>query len=135
MMTVWAGLIVSRVLHLADSLVPTGRDADKMLTATVGPRLELAEPLAQAAAMQGIEIPRSDEHLRLFLAARNAAAPVDLTRRGLVVRITDGRLGLTVGRGRVIESRGAGLSVVIAPEPGRYGEAFAVPGIQTLGGA
>lgn len=135
MTTVWAGLIVTRVLRLADSLVPTGKDADAMLAATVGPRLQLAEPLSQAAAMQGIEIPRSDEHLRLFLAARNAAAPVDLSRRGLVVRTADGRLGLVVGRGRVIESRGAGLSVVISPEPGRYGEAFAVPGVQMLGGA
>lgn len=134
-MTIWAGLIVSRVLHLADSLVPTGKDADRLLAATVGPRLELAEPLAQAAAVHGVEIPRGDDHLRLFLAARNAAAPVDLKLRGLVVRIADGRLGLTVGRGRVIESRGTGLSVVLAPEPGRYGEAFAVPGIQTLGGA
>ena len=67
-MTIWAGLIVSRVLRLADSLVPTGREADLMLAATTGPRLELAEPLAQAAAVHGIEIPRSDENLRLFLA-------------------------------------------------------------------
>lgn len=134
-MTIWAGLIVSRVLHLADSLVPTGRDADLMLAASVGPRLQLAEPLAQAASVHGVEIPRTDDHLRLFLAARNAAAPVDLTVRGLVVRTVDGRLGLTAGRGRVIESRGAGLSVVIAPEYGRYGEAFAVPGVQLLGGA
>jgi hypothetical protein len=134
-MAVWAGLIVSRVLRLADSLVPTGRDADKMLIATVGPRLELAEPLAQAVGVHGVEIPRSDENLRLFLAVRNAAAPVDLNARGLVVRLADNRLGLTVGRGRVVESRGAGLSVVIAPEPGRYVEAFAVPGVQLLGGA
>jgi hypothetical protein len=134
-MTIWAGLIVSRVLRLADSLVPTGRDADKMLTATVGPRLELAEPLAQAAGVHGIEIPRSDENLRLFLAVRNAAAPVDLNVRGLVVRLADNRLGLTVGRGRVVESRGSGLSVIIIPEPGRYLEAFAVPGVQLLGGA
>jgi hypothetical protein len=134
-MTIWAGLIVSRVLHMADSLVPTGADADKMIAATVGPRLELAEPLAQAAAVHGVEIPRSDDHLRLFLAARNAATPIDLKVRGLVVRTVDGRLGLTVGRGRVIESRGAGLSVVIAPEYGRYREAFTVPGVQLLGGA
>lgn len=134
-MTVWAGLIVSRVLRLADSLVPTGKDADAMIAGTVGPRLELAEPLAQAAAVHGVEIPRTDDHLRLFLAARNAAAPVDLKLRGLVVRTADGRLGLTVGRGRVIESRGAGLSVIIAPEYGRYREAFAVPGVQLLGGA
>lgn len=134
-MTIWAGLIVSRVLHLADSLVPTGHEADKMLAATVGPRLEVAEPLAQAAAAHGIEIPRSDENLRLFLAVRNTTAKLDLNARGLVVRLADGRLGLAVGRGRVVESRGAGLSVVIAPEPGRYVEAFAVPGVQLLGGA
>ena len=42
---------------------------------------------------------------------------------------------MTVGRGRVVESRGAGLSVIITPEPGRYLEAFAVPGVQLLGGA
>ena len=134
-MSVWAGLIVSRVLRLADSLLPTGADADALLAQAVGPRLELAEPLSQAAAVHGVEIPRSDDHLRLFLAARNAAAPVDLKLRGLIVRTSDGRLGLTVGRGRVIESRGAGLSVVIAPEYGRYREAFAVPGVQLLGGA
>lgn len=126
---------MSRVLRLADSLVPTGREADLMLAATPGPRLELAEPLAQAAAAHGIEIPRSDENLRLFLAVRNAATKIDLNTRGLVVRLADNRLGMTVGRGRVVESRGAGLSVVIAPEPGRYLEAFAVPGVQLLGGA
>jgi hypothetical protein len=134
-MTIWAGLIVSRVLRLADSLVPTGAEADRLLGLTAGPRLELAEPLALAAAVHGIEIPRSDDNLRMFLAARNATAPVDLNVRGLVVRLADGRLGLTVGRGRVIESRGAGLSVIITPEPGRYLEAFAVPGVQLLGGA
>ena len=134
-MSVWAGLIVSRVLRLADSLLPTGADADALLAQAVGPRLELAEPLSQAAAVHGVEIPRSDDHLRLFLAARNAAAPVDLKLRGLIVRTPDGRLGLTVGRGRVIESSGAGLSVVIAPEYGRYHEAFAVPGVQIIGGA
>lgn len=134
-MTIWAGLIVSRVLRLADSLVPTGRDADDMLAATVGPRLELAEPLAMAASANGIEIPRTDENLRLFLAVRNMATPVNLDVRGLVLRLADGRLGLTIGRGRVIESRGAGLSVVVVPEPGRYAEAFGVPGVQTMGGA
>jgi len=134
-MSVWAGLIVSRVLRLADSLLPTGADADALLAQAVGPRLELAEPLSQAAAVHGLEIPRSDDHLRLFLAARNAAAPVDLKLRGLIVRTSDGRLGLTVGRGRVIESIGPGLSVVIAPEYGRYHEAFAVPGVQIIGGA
>lgn len=134
-MTIWAGLIVSRVLRLADSLVQNGRAADDMLRGTIGPRLELAEPLSHAAAMQGIEIPRTDENLRLFLAVRNTAAPLDLNMRGLVLRLVDGRLGLSIGKGRVIESRGAGLSVVIAPEPGRYSEAFAVPGVQLLGGA
>jgi len=134
MMTVWAGLIVSRVLHLADSLVPTGKDADALLAATPGPRLELAEALGQAAAAQGVEIPRTDDHLRLFLAARNAGTAVDLTARGVVVGLADGRLGLTIGRGRVVESHGTGLTAVISPEPGRYVEAFAVPGLTLLGG-
>ena len=134
-MTVWAGLIVSRVLRLADSLLPSGADCDAMLAAGDGPRLELAEPLALAASAHGIEIPRNDDHLRLFLAVRNTAAPVDLNVRGLVVALADGRLGLTVGRGRVVESYGAGLTVVIDPGPGRYAEAFRVPGVQLLGGA
>jgi hypothetical protein len=133
-MTVWAGLIVSRVLHLADTLVPAGAEADRILAATVGPRLELAEPLAQAAAAQGLQIPAADDHLRVFLAARNTGTPVDLGVRGLVVGTANGRLGLTIGRGRVVESHGAGLSVVISPEPGRYVEAFAVPGLALLGG-
>ncbi|WNN95973.1 hypothetical protein SEA_HIRKO_21 [Arthrobacter phage Hirko] len=134
-MTVWAGLIVSRVLHLADTLVPTGAAADVLLAATPGPRLEVAEALGQAAAAQGMQIPFADDHLRMFLAARNAGTPVDLTARGIVVGLADGRLGLTVGRGRVVESHGAGLTVVITPEPGRYVEAFAVPGLALLGGA
>lgn len=134
-MSVWAGLIVSRVLRLADSLLPTGAELDGMLGQADGPRLELAEPLALAAAAHGIEIPRNDDHLRLFLAVRNTAAPLDLNVRGLVVALPDKRLGLTVGRGRVVESYGAGLTVILAPEPGRYGEAFRVPGVQILGGA
>jgi hypothetical protein len=133
--TVWAGLIVSRVLRLADSLLPTGADADVLLADADGPRLELAEPLALAASVQGIEIPRSDENLRLFLAVRNTATSVDLDVRGLVVRLADGRLGLTVGRGRVVESYGDGLTVIIDPGAGRYVEAFKVPGVQLLGGA
>jgi len=133
-MTVWAGLIVSRVLHLAESLLPTGADNDAMLAATPGPRLELAEPLALAASGYGIQVPRTDGQLRVFLAARNTGTPVDLAVRGLVVGTADGRLGLTVGRGRVVESHGAGLGVVISPEPGRYVEAFTVPGVMTLTG-
>jgi hypothetical protein len=50
------------------------------------------------------------------------------------VGLADGRLGLTIGRGRVIESHGDGLTVVISPEPGRYVEAFTVPGVLTLAG-
>jgi hypothetical protein len=133
-MSVWAGLIVSRVLRLADSLLPTGAECDGLLGQADGPRVELAEPLALAASVHGIEIPRNDDHLRLFLAVRNAAAPVDLNVRGMVVALPDRRLGLTVGRGRVVESYGAGLTVVIDPGPGRYVEAFAVPGVQLLGG-
>lgn len=134
-MTVWAGLIVSRVLHLADTLVPAGADADALLAATPGPRLEVAEALGQAASAQGVQIPFVDDHLRMFLAARNTGTPVDLEARGLVVGTADGRLGLTVGRGRVVESHGSGLTVVISPEPGRYVEAFTVPGLALLGGA
>lgn len=133
-MTVWAGLIVSRVLHLAGSLVPAGADADALLAATAGPRLNLAEPLAQAAAVQGLTVPSTDDHLRVFLAARNTGVPVRTDIRGLVVGLADGRLGLTIGRGRVIESHGDGLTVVISPEPGRYVEAFTVPGVLTLAG-
>ncbi|QKY78973.1 hypothetical protein Jinkies_25 [Arthrobacter phage Jinkies] len=134
-MTVWAGLIVSRVLRLADSLLPTGAECDALLGQADGPRVELAEPLSLAASAQGIEIPRNDEHLRLFLAVRNAAAKVDLNVRGLVVVTPGLRLGLTVGRGRVVESYGAGLTVILTPGPGRYSEAFRVPGVQLLGGA
>jgi hypothetical protein len=133
-MTVWAGLIVSRVLRLADSLVPSGAECDGLLTQADGPRLELAEPLALAASQHGLEVPRNDDHLRLFLAVRNTATAVDLNVRGLVVATPDGRLGLTVGRGRVVESYGAGLTVVIDPGAGRYTEAFRVPGVQLLGG-
>jgi len=133
-MGVWAGLIVSRVLRLADSLLPTGADCDALMAGADGPRVELAEPLGLAASVHGIEVPRTDEHLRLFLAVRNTAAAVDLNVRGLVVATADKRLGLTAGRGRVVESYGAGLTVIITPEPGRYAEAFQVPGVQTLGG-
>lgn len=134
-MTVWAGLIVSRVLRAADSLLPTGAECDVILGGADGPRIELAEPLALAASAHGIAVPRVDEHLRLFLAVRNTAAVVDLNVRGLVLAMPDGRLGLTVGRGRVVESYGAGLAVILTPEPGRYTEAFKVPGVQLLGGA
>jgi hypothetical protein len=133
-MSVWAGLIVSRVLRLAESLSPDGAEVDALI-ATAGPRLEVAEPLAAAASVHGIEIPDTDEHLRLFLAVRNTAAKVDLNVRGLIVATADLRLGLTVGRGRVVESYGAGLTVILNPGAGRYAEAFRVPGVQTLGGA
>ena len=134
-MTVWAGLIVSRVLRLADSLIPSGPECDALLAQADGPRLELAEPLALAAAANGIEVPRTDDHLRMFLAVRNTATTVDLQARGLVVALADGRLGLTAGRGRVVESYGAGLAVLIDPGAARYVEAFKVPGVQSLGGA
>lgn len=132
---VWAGLIVSRVLRLADSLLPSGVEVDAFLGREVGPRVELAEPLALAASVHGIELPVTDEYLRLFLAVRNTAAVVDLNVRGLVVATADKRLGLTVGRGRVVESYGAGLTVILNPGPNRYAEAFRVPGVQILGGA
>lgn len=133
-MTVWAGLIVSRVLHLADSIAPTGREVDALLAAAAGPRLEVAEALAQAVAAQGLTVPGTDTALRAYLAARVAPSPARTDIRGLVVTLGDGRLGLTIGRGRVVESHGDALTVVTVPEPGRYVEAFTVPGVLTLAG-
>lgn len=133
-MSIWAGLIVARVMFLADSPVATGAEADRLLAAAPGPRVELAEVLGQALLSQGIAVPREDVRLGKWLSARPTEVPVNLKTRGLVVALADGRLGLTAGRGAVIESRGAGLSVVQAPEPGRYVAAYVTPGITVLGG-
>jgi hypothetical protein len=133
-MSVWAGLIVSRVLQLADTTLPSGLDVDRLLAATVGPRMELAEPLAQALLAQGLVLPRTDEKLGKYLSARPTALPVNLNTRGLVVVLDDGRLGYTAGDGKVVESFGAGLSVVLKPERGRYLSAHIIPGVTVLGG-
>lgn len=130
-MSVWAGLIVARVLQHADFILPSGADLDAFLTSHKGPRLDLAEVVSQAAGARSIRLPMSDSALRARVKGR--ATPVDLTVRGLIVGLADGRLGLTAGSGRVVESMGPGLAVVIAPAAGRYVEAFTLPGVSMLG--
>lgn len=130
-MSVWAGLIVTRVLYHADYLLPSGADLDALLAGHVGPRLDLAEVVSQAAAIHEIPLPMADATLRARVKGR--AAPVDLSVRGLIVGLSDGRLGLTVGSGRVVESMGPGLAVVIRPAADRYVEAFTLPGVSMLG--
>lgn len=130
-MSVWAGLIVTRVLHHADFVLPTGPDLDALLAGHTGPRLDLAEVVSQAGAAYDVRLPMADGPLRARVKGR--AVPLDLTVRGLIVGLSDGRLGLTVGRGRVVESMGPGLAVVLQPSPSRYVEAFSLPGVSMLG--
>lgn len=130
-MSVWAGLIVSRVLQHADFILPSGPDLDNLVKAHSGPRLDLAEVVAQAAGTYSVSLPMADPTLRARVKGR--ATPVDLSVRGLIVGLADGRLGLTVGGGRVVESMGSGLAVVITPAADRYVEAFTLPGVSMLG--
>lgn len=130
-MSVWAGLIVTRVLHHADFILPTGADLDVMVKAHEGPRLDLAEVVSQAGAAYEVLLPMADSTLRARIKGR--PVPVDLAVRGLVVALPDGRLGLTIGGGRVVETMGPSLAVVLHPEADRYAEAFTLPGVSMLG--
>lgn len=134
-MSVWAGLIVQRVMALADAAVTTGVELDGILAAVETPRLEVAETLSQALAMNDIAVPDTDVALGKYLAARPVTkVPVNLNTRGLVLDLGDGRLGMSSGVGTAVESYGEGLCVIGAPEAGRYVAAFIIPGVTVLGG-
>ena len=132
-MTIWAGLIVSRVLNQADYIAPDGATVDALL-AGAGPRVEIAELIGQACRAHGLGVPLDDDLLRPYLVSTGRVMLVDLSVRGLILALADGRLALSIGNGRAVESVGQGMGVVARPEPGRYVEAFKLPGVDLLGG-
>ncbi|QED11760.1 hypothetical protein SEA_BOSSLADY_22 [Arthrobacter phage BossLady] len=133
-MNVWFRLIVTRVLRTATHVVPTGADVDGMLLNEKGPRLEVAEAIGRAMAVEGLVLPYRDADALALLSVRTKRAEVDLSVAGTALRLADGRMALSIGDGRTVESRGPRLCVVTAPEAGRYVDAYRLPGVRLLEG-
>ncbi|AYD86493.1 hypothetical protein SEA_LEEROYJ_22 [Arthrobacter phage LeeroyJ] len=134
-MNVWFRLIVTRVLRTATHVVPTGVDVDSMLLSERGPRLEVAEAIGRAMAVEGLSLPCRDSDALALLSVRTQRREPDLSVAGLALRLPDGRMALSLGDGRTVESRGARLCVVTSPEMDRYSDAYRLPGVRLLEGA
>ncbi|QIN94350.1 hypothetical protein SEA_ABBA_21 [Arthrobacter phage Abba] len=132
-MSVWSGLISTRVTRYAEHVIDTGAEVDALLADLDGPRLEVAEVIARALGANGVSLPLTDAQAIAVLADRGEAVAVDLNRSGYLLALADGRVGYSIGGGRVVESRGDKLAVVLDPEPGRYARAFALPGVAYVG--
>lgn len=122
-------------MRTATHVVPHGIDVDQMLAAEVGPRLEVAEVISRAMSVEGLQLPRKDSDALAVLAVRSSRRPVDLSVAGTALKLADGRLALSIGDERTVESRGPRLCVISTPESGRYVDAYALPGVRLLDGA
>lgn len=132
-MAVWSGLISSRVTRFAAHVVDNGAVIDGLLSQPSGPRLELAEAVGRALDANGISMPLTDAQALARMRDRGDLVAVDLTRSGYLLALADGRLALSIGAGHTVESRGDMLAIVLAPEPGRYVAAYALPGVAYMG--
>ncbi len=131
-MTVWNESIVYRVLHVATEHYASGGPLDEDVKAYEGAGIELAESLALALWAYEIQMPLKDSHMAAILARDGRPVPLTQLPRGAVVQTADGRLGLTVGRGSVVESSGPTMSIVDIPENDRYIAAWLIPGVEYL---
>ncbi|ASR84700.1 hypothetical protein FDI26_gp20 [Arthrobacter phage Beans] len=134
-MNVWFRLIVTRVLRVATHVVLSGDDVDGMLANEKGPRLEVAEAIGRAMAVEGLSLPYRDADALALLSVRTQRRPVDLSVAGTALRLSDGRMALTIGNGSTVESRGPRLCVVTEPSANRYVDAYRLPGVRLLDGA
>lgn len=132
-MSVWSGLISSRVTRFAEHVIDTGAEVDALLDVATGPRLELAEVVGRALGANGASLPLSDSKALNVLSTRGEPVAVDLARSGYLLALADGRAGYSIGGGRSVESRGDKLAIVLAPEPGRYIAAYALPDVAYMG--
>lgn len=129
---VWADLILGRILRLVEDRYETGRDLDAGRAFGEGGVIHVAEAVGQSAAAHGITLPLTDPHL--LAVTRRDGRPGDLAdpARGTLLVLADGRLGVMAARGSVVESSGSNLSYVTRPEPGRYVDAWLIPGVKFL---
>lgn len=127
-MTAWKDGVLVRVLQVVEYHFRTGAELDAALASNTEGVLELGEVLAQACAAYGVSVPARDKPLGAVLA--RDAQPSTLAERGAVLQLADGRLALVGGRGHIIESAGPYMGLVLEPEPGRYVNAWRVPGIE-----
>jgi hypothetical protein len=86
-------------------------------------------------SVEGLQLPRKDSDALAVLAVRSSRRPVDLSVAGTALKLADGRLALSIGDERTVESRGPRLCVISTPESGRYVDAYALPGVRLLDGA
>lgn len=135
MATVWNDLVLSRVLTFVDARYRSGAELDADLALYEAPRLEVAEVVGQALAPDQVGLPLNDVHLLGVLRKYGAPDPaLAAAGRCVVLVLADGRLGLSAGRGAVVESSGKHLALVLAPEAGRYVEAWRLPQVSYLEG-
>ena len=121
----WCPGIVQGLLERIEYQVDTGPECDEIRGLAEGTLLELAEGLSQSCEDSGISLPRTDAQMLAVLRRDCVPAPV-VPRFGVVLATADGRLGLGVSHGRVIESAGDGLCLLNRPV-GRYVEAWFLP--------
>lgn len=132
-MSAWNDAVVVRVAGLVEYRYRTGAEVDARLQTEDGGRLEVAECVGLACAALGVYLPLRDSLMGAVLARDAQPAPEGKGLRGVVLQLADGRLAMTAGRGEVIETIGGHLAYVTEPEPGRYINAWVIPGVEYWG--
>ncbi|AYD81519.1 hypothetical protein HYP71_gp025 [Arthrobacter phage KBurrousTX] len=126
MKTIWSWLVLARVSRLVSDLRGAA-SADDSYASHEGLPVSIAEAVSHACAPEGWNWPREDPKFLAVLERDGFSVPVDSAPYGSVVETAAGRLAL-VTNGGLIESHGAGLSVV--PDvPGRRVRAWMIPGV------
>ncbi len=126
MTLVWSWLVLTRVSALVSDL-RTAYSADVALADAGGAPLMVAEAVSRACAVDGLTYPRRDDLMLALLARDGIPAPLDAMPYGAMVELATGALGMFTNGG-VIESHGAGLSIVPADQA-RMVRAWMIPGI------
>ncbi|GAA4916030.1 hypothetical protein GCM10025777_31870 [Membranihabitans marinus] len=124
----WNGFVLAEVYPYVGLAYLTGREVDQVLRDEQITKVEVAEAVSSALAQFGLSLPDEDGALLVRLR-RDGARPGAMDLGACVCVLQDGRLGLTTGDGRVIETAGDELAYVAHPEPGRYSQVLKVPGV------
>lgn len=130
MTRVWAGLVVSRVCELIETIVETGAEADRILGGWTEPIVPVTEPLSAALSLVGINLAREEDRALAALSRYGTAR--EEIGWGLVGRTPSGHAALGLGSGRTIETVGGVLALVRDPGAGRYSDVREVPGLAYL---
>jgi len=126
MRRLWRGLLLARALPLVQAHYRTGADldSDRGLERSTG--LQMAELVSQLLKPFDVDLPDRDVRLSAWLD-RHEVPRGRLGMSCCVAVLADGRCGLTIGGGLVIEAVADSMVTVERPETDRYVAVYRLP--------